>query len=71
MDTATPSMDDWRAEEDARVLAMAREIETNGTRLAKARAAAHRKAAAMAAVAATKVDDSAAGQLQNGYRKVT
>lgn len=70
MSTIPTTPDDWKAESDASTLAAAREIEADSARLAKARAAAHRKAAAMAAVAAIKSDDGAADQLAKGYRKV-
>ena len=62
--------DEYQAECDARTLAEAKAIEANGSRFAKARAAAHRKATEMAKVAGAKADTSAEEQLANGYRKV-
>ena len=63
MDTPK-SENDWRAEGDAHTLANAREIEADGPRLAKARAAAHRKVMEMARVAGqptARPEDTAGG----------
>lgn len=58
------SPDHWRAESDANTLAEAKRIEADGTRLAYARAAAHKKAMELLAgsgIAPDSPQDTAAG----------
>jgi hypothetical protein len=61
---------DWQAESDADTLVRVKEIESDGARFARARAAAHTRALRLAQAAGAKVEDHAANQLAEGFRKL-